>query len=282
MPDSRDHVDEALQDLLDGRLAAAEHQTVEQHLGACPRCRRLRDSMEQARQRLRADSEEAPSELRAGILAALDAEDRSRTAVPVIGWRRRHGWLAWAAAAMLTIAVLAVWIGRSTLLVDRTETDPVTIVATEHDRIAEGKLTVEQAADQPSELERFFAARNLPFRPRVLDIAMMGFNLAGGRVGKIDREPVAVMVYRSTNTAVPGLLICQMYRGRLAELPAADVVRRRGDFTFRLYQRGATTLVFWQEGELVCVLSGRGDPAAILDLATAKAMLAPRVSRLAA
>ena len=195
-------------------------------------------------------------------------------AVPSTGLRRRAA-LAWAAAAALLIAA-TLWLALPALL-ERLTASPVDAVAAEHSRLANGTLRVEHAAADPAGLESYFA-RELPFQPRVLDLAMMGFKIVGGRVGQVGREPSAMMVYRPTGAgaAASDLLICQMYRGRLADLPAADEVQRRGDFTFHLFRRGTTTLVFWQEGELVCVLAGTGDRAAILDLAAAKAMLAPR------
>lgn len=282
MTDLRDaHIDEALQEWIDGRLAPSERQAVEEHLSTCLRCRRLKDSLEQARQALRAADaghpEAVPPELRARILAALDAEDQSQPAGPEvvpIAARRRRARFAWAAAAALLVAAAALWLILPGLLEDR-PADPVAAVEAEHERLARGERTVEIASADPAALERAFAAR-LPFEPRVLDLGMMGFELAGGLVGRVGQEPSAVMVYRPTGEGAPGedLLLCQMYRGRLADLPPADAVEQRGAFTFHIFQRGATTLVFWQEGDLVCVLAGDGGRAAILDLAAAKAMLA--------
>jgi anti-sigma factor RsiW len=279
MFDPRDHVDEALQELLDGRLAPAERAAVEAHLAGCPRCARLRLGLERTRAALRSGlaGEDEPSEpLRGRILAALDAEDRaqaegSAAPPPVAGGPFRPLWPLAAAAALAVAALLwfALWPPAGK------RTDAVRDVAAELGR--EGEPAVELAATAPAELERRFAASGLPFRPRVLDLGMMGFALAGGRIGRVEGEPSAVMVYRGEDR--DDLLVCVMYRGRLAALPAADRVTRRGDFVFHLFRRGATTLVFWQEGELVCVLVSRGDPDALLELAAAKAMLAPGVRR---
>jgi anti-sigma factor RsiW len=276
MADPRDHVDEALQELLDGRLGPAERAAIEAHLAGCPRCRRLRLSLEASRAALRAalPGEEGPAEpLRARVLAALDAEDRAQgasAAPPRVGARRRR--LAWSLAAAATVAVgalLFLWLGPW----GRERFDPVREIEAEFRRLGAGEPALELAATAPDELERRFAASGLPFRPRVLDLQMMGFALDGGRIGRVGAEPSAIMVYRGADR--DDLLVCTMYRGRLADLPAADQVTRRGDFVFHVFRRGATTLVFWQEGELVCVLASRGDPAALLDLAAAKAMLAP-------
>ena len=63
-----------------------------------------------------------------------------------------------------------------------------------------------------------------------------------------------------------------MYEGRLAELPAADETHREKGFDFHVYTREGVTLVFWQEGELVCVLAADLPAAEVLALAVAKAM----------
>lgn len=60
-------------------------------------------------------------------------------------------------------------------------------------------------------------------------------------------------------------------------LYAVAVRRRRREhdgIPFQIYEAGELTLVFWQEGEVVCVLVGDGPPEAVIALALAKAMKA--------
>lgn len=64
-----------------------------------------------------------------------------------------------------------------------------------------------------------------------------------------------------------------MYRGSTADLPPGGERREHGGFTFHVYRRGGSTVVFWQEGEVVCALAGAGDREALVALAYEKARL---------
>jgi hypothetical protein len=120
-------------------------------------------------------------------------------------------------------------------------------------------------------LEAYFRERGIPFRTRVFDLAMMGYSLVGGRAHELNGKPSALFVYRG-----PGgrILVCQMFPGQISELPRSSDIRRHGDFTFRVYRRDRQTLVFWQEGDVTCVLASEGDPEELIQLAFAKAMKA--------
>jgi hypothetical protein len=65
-----------------------------------------------------------------------------------------------------------------------------------------------------------------------------------------------------------------MYEGRFAELPPADEVRRHDGMTFQVYRAGRLTLVFWQEGDMVCVLASDAESEEVIQLAYAKAVKA--------
>jgi len=63
-----------------------------------------------------------------------------------------------------------------------------------------------------------------------------------------------------------------MYEGQLADLPRSDDEREHNGITFRVYRAGTVTLVFWQEGPVVCVLASDADAEAVIQLAYAKAV----------
>lgn len=65
-----------------------------------------------------------------------------------------------------------------------------------------------------------------------------------------------------------------MYEGLLAELPRTDDVREHNGITFQVYRAGALTLVFWQEGGVVCVLASDAESKTVIQLAYAKAVKA--------
>jgi hypothetical protein len=118
-------------------------------------------------------------------------------------------------------------------------------------------------------LERYFNEPVADPPIRVIDLAMMGWTLAGGEWRRGSEPPRALYVYRSPAGAE---LVCQMYAGQLDDLPVADAIHRENGFEFRAYRRDTTTLVFWQEGALVCVLAADLPTTDVLGLAVAKAM----------
>jgi hypothetical protein len=63
-----------------------------------------------------------------------------------------------------------------------------------------------------------------------------------------------------------------MYEGRLASLPQPDEVRDHGGIRFQVYRKGKLTLVFWQEGAVVCVLASDAESDDVIQLAYAKAV----------
>ncbi len=66
-------------------------------------------------------------------------------------------------------------------------------------------------------------------------------------------------------------LICEMYPGSLADLPAEGEAHDHEGVRFVVYQRDGLTLVFWPEGSVLCVLAGEGGTDVVLPLAFAKA-----------
>jgi hypothetical protein len=98
---------------------------------------------------------------------------------------------------------------------------------------------------------------------------MMRYELLGGRVDSLGARPSALFAYRGERG---DLIVCQMFKGRVEELPRAAETRVHNDITFHVYQRDGRTVVFWQEGEVVCVLVGEGVSEDVIALAYAKAM----------
>jgi hypothetical protein len=119
-------------------------------------------------------------------------------------------------------------------------------------------------------VEAFFRERGIPFRTRVLDLGMMNYQIRGGRVHRLGGKPSAFFVYEGEGGKT---LVCQMYPGRLEQLPSADEVRNHRGFRFQVYRQQSITVVFWQEGEVVCVLAGDFGEQEIVALAFEKAML---------
>ncbi|MGD9904330.1 MAG: anti-sigma factor [Vicinamibacterales bacterium] len=259
------HPTERLVDLVDGRLAAAEAAAIEQHLAGCAECRREVAWLKawHTAAGVARDGAAAPADLRARIAAALDEVDRAQAlakAPAAASGRRGWLWAGLAAAAMLLLYLAGPW--------RPTAVDAVEVARRDFAAVQSGAVALAEQTNDPTALERYFAAAPGP-RVRVIDLAMMGWTLEGGASRPFAGQPSALYAYRAADGRH---LVCQMYEGQLAALPPADAVQRQNGFEFRVYTRDGVTLVFWQEGELVCVLASDLPAAEVVALATAKAM----------
>lgn len=266
MPTPSRHYKDELQDWLDGRLDAATCDEVEQHLGTCAECRREYEAMAWTKQRTtgRVAPAEVPPELREKILESLRAPQPItdlETARPAF-WRAHPRPLLAAAALVLFAALLAaVYLLKPAALPE--------LVARDYQAYRARSLALELSTGDVKVMESFFAGRRIPFNTRVFDLGMMKYQLVGGSIVQPGARPRALFVYRG-----PGgqELICQMYAGKVGELPRGATVRENNGIQFYIYQRDGLTAVFWQEGAVVCVLVSDIPTEAIVQLAFAKAM----------
>ena len=252
---------EELQDLLDGRLTAVRRSEVETHVAVCGRCRGELDALRWARNAAGwLPASEPPAELVAGVARALDAEDRRAAHPPV---RRR--FLLPAAAVVGAAAVLTLMLRSST------PADLPGAVAGDFMAYGGTALALDTTSADGPTLERYFARRGLVLPTRVFDLGMMGYHLVGGRVHRLARRPSALFVYRGADGRT---LVCEMYEGTLRELPPGGEPREHDGITFQIFRReeGAVTLVFWQEGPVVCVLVSDAPAEQVVQLAYAKAL----------
>ncbi len=268
------HPEEGLQDYVDGRLSGAAAEEVRVHLETCALCQAVRDELLTARAALaglREDDVPMPADLLASVHRVLDAESASSAAPAAVPpqeardqWAAtRRRWIAIAAAAAAALVVY-VALGRGT-----TPLDLPAQAARDLGAVGSRALTLELQTSDAAALERYFAeAPNGP-RVRVIDLGMMGIPLDGGVRHVLDGRPSALYAYRTANGA---RLVCQMYEGRLGDLPPPDSALDNKGFHFQIYTRGAVTVVFWQEGDLVCVLASELPAGEVIALAMEKAM----------
>lgn len=259
MTDNANHLGVTLQDFLDERLDAARRAEVRTHLAGCPQCRSELEALRWVRDVAlkQLPVEDVPPALAARVAAALDAADKQ----PV---RRRWGRRA-VAGALLAVAAVVL------LLVSPSGTGDTLPEAVARDFAAyrDGTLPLTLHTSDGAAVERFFVAGGAPFAMRVFDLGMMRYQLVGGRVHRLRGLPSALFVYRGPDGRD---LVCQMYEGRLADLPLSDDLREHNGITFRVYRAGPITLVFWQEGGVVCVLASDAESEAVIQLAYAKAV----------
>jgi anti-sigma factor RsiW len=256
MSDAR-HYGEELQDMLDGRLAEALRSEVAAHVEGCVRCQRELEALRWVKAEVPkhfADAE-LPAELSSRVRAGLDAVDRrSRWSLP-----RR----AWIAGALAAAAVLFVFFrGHQSVPIH-------SLVAADFTAYKTGAVKLDIESADPKVIEAYFARNGIDFQTRVFDLGMMQYQLVGGRVHRIDGRTSAYFTYRG-----PGgtSIVCQMYEGRVDELPPTADVREHNGIRFYVHRSENLTLVFWQEGEVVCVLASDAGREAVIQLAFAKAV----------
>jgi hypothetical protein len=98
---------------------------------------------------------------------------------------------------------------------------------------------------------------------------MMSYRLLGGRADRLNSRKSAFFVYRGKGDAI---LVCQMYRGAINELPAGAVSRENKGIQFYIYRVKDVSVAFWQEGTVICVLASNIDSEQLVQLAFAKAV----------
>jgi anti-sigma factor RsiW len=260
------HPRDEIQDLLDGRLDGSERARVERHLEECEECRREWRTLARVKSAAATalKAKDVPSELAAQTVAALDREDRPeeprRTSAVLAGRWRPAAALALAAA----VAAIAFLLAR-----DQKSASVPDAVARDYAALRAGKLHLQIGTGEPRALERFFAARGIGFETNVFDLGMMGYRLIGGRVHTVRGRPSALFVYRGEQNKI---LVCQMFEGSARDLPQGAEMRRHGGISFFVYRRDARTLVFWAEGQVLCVLTSDADGEEVIALAFAKAV----------
>lgn len=264
MTDPTNHLGTTLQDFLDGRLAAARRSEVEAHLGECPQCRRQLEALRWVRDVAvkQLPGEDVPPALAGRVAAALDAaHERSR---PVASLTLGRRWRKWAVAgALLAAAALAL------LLVSQPRTNLVDAVARDFTEYSGGRLPLDLPSSDGAAVESLFTKGGIGFPTRVFDLGMMQYILTGGRLHRLRDRPSALFAYRGPADRD---LVCQMFEGWLADLRQTDDVREHDGITFQVYRARGITLVFWQEGAVVCVLASDAESEVVIQLAYAKAV----------
>lgn len=269
MPDAEHPREAARNDYVDDRLGPRERAALEAHLAACERCAREVETLQILRTILATESERASERdpaFEERLRRALDREDASVRAIPARApLRRRRRLVAAASAAAALLALL--WLVRS---IEPAGRDLARSVFAEAEAVSAGRTALALETSDPARLARFHHEHGIAFPSRVLDLAMMGWMLAGGSVGSLDGRPAALALYRDAGGR---WLVCRMFEGDLSELPAPARRFEASGFTFHVHRAGSATAVFWREGPILCVLVSDLPEAEVRALAIAKAML---------
>ena len=263
MADDKGTLEEQIQLLVDGRLDDGPRRALEDRIADDPEAKRQLEAMRwlksTARRALRDSAPEPPGHLLDRINDALDREDAQRTGKTAATLR----WLAAAAVIVLAVA-LALVIGNR----ERPIEIPLAVASAVH-HYDEGQLVLDFRSSDGQEIEAFFVEQGIEFPTRVFDLAMMDFHLVGGSRHVLRRTPSAAFAYRGPDGV---RILCQMYRGRIEDLPQTDDVRKHNGITFYSYKLNCVSMTFWREGDVICVLASMADLEQVVSLAFAKAM----------
>jgi len=262
MPTSPRHFKDEVQDLLDNRLDAPMRAEVERHLESCVECRREFEALRWTKlfAAKQFAAKEAPPELRQNILRTLKAEAGRPEATTPRWAQKLKPILAWA-AALVALGIIAF------ILISKQRQLPE-VVARDFRDYQSQKLTLELDTGDRKQMEAFFATHGVPFKVQVSDLSKMHYRFVGGRVQHLRNQRAALYVYRGPGNQV---LICHMYVGTASELPKGSLERQNRGIKFHVYEVKGVTMVFWQEGKVVCVLSSDMSVENVVQLAFAKA-----------
>jgi anti-sigma factor RsiW len=254
----------ALQLLMDGRLEAAAAERLRLHLAACAACSAAYADLQAMRDSLRRAAPVAlPAELQQRLQAALRAEPLPmRSVTPIARVVRQRQWWRVAAALMILAIGLTLW------WQPQAKVDAIAANAAAASAYRSGTLRLEMVTSTPATLEAGFRDQGIGFATRVFDLQMMGYQLLGGRRHDVAGRSSALYAYRGADGAD---LVCQMFVAAIDAFVVGAERRHNAGIDFFIHRRGDLTLVYWAEGEVICVLASTIDTEALVALAIAKA-----------
>ena len=191
-----DEARQLLHAYIDDELDIATALTMERHFPECAKCRQ---ELEAARVVQRAvaqtvDYYPAPSGLRDRLIRAIRAEAREIETRPearsITPWWKRPTAFSGLAAALLLIIVPVMM-----FLPPRTPGAQVAELVASHVRSLEVDHLLDVESTDQHTVKPWFEGK-VDFSPPVVDLAVEGFPLIGGRLDYLEQKKVAALIYR--------------------------------------------------------------------------------------
>jgi anti-sigma factor RsiW len=189
---------------LDGELDPAHALEMEQRLARDPALAAQRDRIEALRAALRErlPRESLPPELAARVQRAI----APRRVPP------RPSWTALAATVLLTAGLAS---GATWQMMQSHTSEFQDAVLSAHIRSLMAPQPTDVASSERHTVKPWFNGR-IPEAPRVVDLAALGFPLAGARVDVIGRAPVPTVVYRRRQHVISVVAVADRARADAA------------------------------------------------------------------
>ena len=207
----------------DGELDALQSAALDSHLLGCATCAAAVRAWRAGRADVVAAMQRhgAPAALVARVEAI--AEAGAPAAAPFAarrGWRAPSFW--WPAAAGFALGLLLATGGMFAWQMRSNDGPAVQAAVTAHVRslLAENHLTDVESTDRHT-VRPWFAGR-LDFSPPVVDLAINGYPLIGGRLDYVDNRPAAALVYRARKHVI-NVFIAR--RAAVGEVAPASLTR---------------------------------------------------------
>lgn len=225
--------------LLDGELDARNTAEVQAHLDGCRGCQGRYKAHQAVSSGIRSLDlgYAAPVSLRQRINQALEAETASATATALRPAQRpaRRGvsqWLMWAGwpVAVAASAMLA------TVLLQQRSVEADDVVAAHVRSLLVDHLNDVVSTDHHT-VKPWFAGK-IDFSPPVPDLKERGFELVGGRLDYVQRQPVAAVIYRKHGHIIN--VLAALPGHGLGELPHSERVQ---GYTLRSWRQAGLDLV---------------------------------------
>ena len=252
-----------LQDFLDGRLDDTSRREVERRLADSAEWRDELEVLTISREvsHTGLSSIHMPEGLRSQIQDAIADELQGAKATIRPAGRLLSFRLPAMAAAALILFAAGMYFSQSA-----PAAGPATTVVEIFHTYQIGEMPLQFTLADPSCLEDHLAAMGMSFDPGMATLE--GYVYQGGCITKKPECDYATFAFVNEAKEV---VTCQMFPGRLEKMTGTFEHRIQRGKDFMIAREGCITMTFWQDGDMICVISTDGNEEESIQLAVNKA-----------